>query len=66
MHVDSTAIREIDYAPEHGKLFVTFLDGAAYVYVGVPERISQAFIRAPSKGRFFQRMIRDRYPYNRV
>ncbi|HWT52257.1 MAG TPA: KTSC domain-containing protein [Caulobacter sp.] len=66
MHVESTAIREIDYSPEHGKLFVRFSDGDEYVYVGVPERVSKAFFRAPSKGRFFQRMIRDRYPYNRV
>ncbi|UAL10844.1 KTSC domain-containing protein [Caulobacter segnis] len=66
MHVESTAIREIDYTPEHGKLFVTFHDGDEYVYVGVPERVGMAFFRAPSKGRFFQRMIRDRYPYNRV
>ncbi len=66
MQRETTAIAQIDYTPEHGKLLVTFLDGDAYVYVGVPERISQAFNRAPSKGRFFQRMIRDRYPYNRV
>jgi hypothetical protein len=66
MRVDSTAIRQIDYEPEHGKLFVTFHDGDEYVYVGVPPRITEAFTRAPSKGRFFQRMIRDRYPYNRV
>ncbi|WP_454713651.1 KTSC domain-containing protein [Caulobacter segnis] len=66
MHVVSTAIREIDYNPEHGKLFVTFQDGDEYVYVGVPERVGRAFFRAPSKGRFFQRIIRDRYPYNRV
>jgi hypothetical protein len=66
MQVESTAIREIDYSPEHGKLFVTFQDGDEYVYVGVPERVGKAFFRAPSKGRFFQRMIRDRYPYTRV
>ncbi|CAN7346361.1 KTSC domain-containing protein [Caulobacter sp. LjRoot300] len=66
MRVDSTAIRRIDYEPEHGKLFVTFIDGDEYVYVGVPARVTEAFERAPSKGRFFQRMIRDRYPYNRV
>ena len=65
MHVDSTAISAIDYETEHGKLFVRFLDGDEYVYVGVPERVRDAFVRAPSKGRFFQRMIRDRYPYNR-
>ena len=66
MRVDSTAIQAIDYTAEHGKLFVTFHDGDEYVYVGVPERVGLAFFRAPSKGRFFQRMIRDRYPYNRV
>ena len=66
MRVNSTAIAEIDYNPEHGKLFVTFNDGDEYVYVGVPERLSSAFIRSSSKGRFFQRMIRDRYPYNRI
>jgi len=66
MRVNSTAIAEIDYSPEHGKLFVTFNDGDEYVYVGVPERLSHAFLRSASKGRFFQRMIRDRYPYNRI
>jgi hypothetical protein len=55
MRVDSTAIRQIDYEPEHGKLFVTFHDGDEYVYVGVPPRVTEAFERAPSKGRFFQR-----------
>jgi hypothetical protein len=36
MQVQSTAIADIDYTPEHGKLFVTFNDGDEYVYVGVP------------------------------
>ncbi|PTS84658.1 MULTISPECIES: KTSC domain-containing protein [unclassified Caulobacter] len=66
MRVQSTAITLIDYQPEHGKLFVTFHDGDEYVYVGVPERVSRAFARSASKGRFFQRIICDRYPYNRV
>ncbi len=66
MQVQSTAIAEIDYTPGHGKLFVTFNAGDEYVCGGVRDRISAAFLRAPSKGRFFQRVIRDRYPYNRV
>lgn len=66
MRMNATVIAEIDYRPEHGKLFVRFHDGDAYVYVGVPERVSAAFARSTSKTRFFQRMIRDRYPYNRV
>jgi hypothetical protein len=66
MHVDSSAIRAIDYQDEHGKLFVQFSSGDEYVYVGVPPRVRDAFERAASKGRFFQRLIRDRYPYNRI
>jgi hypothetical protein len=66
MRVQSPAITEIDYRPEHGKLFVRFHDGDEYVYVGVPEQVSLALARSAAKGRFFQRIIRDRYPYNRV
>jgi hypothetical protein len=66
MRVVLTAITDIAYTPEHGKLFVTFHDGDSYVYVGVPQRISAALHRSRSKGRFFQRIIWDRYPYNRV
>lgn len=66
MRVTTTAIADIDYRPEHGKLFVRFQDGDEYVYVGVPERVSVAFVSSPLKGRFFQRVIRDRYPYNRI
>ena len=66
MLIQSTAICALDYHPEHGKLFVTFSDGDEYVYVGVPPRVRDAFERAPSKRRFFLRVIRDRYPYNQI
>jgi len=66
MRVQCPAISQIDYRPEHGKLFVSFQDGDQYVYVGVPARVSLAFARSAAKGRFFQRIIRDRYPYNRI
>jgi len=66
MRVSAEVIAQIDYQPEHGKLFVRFHDGGEYVYVGVPERVSRAFARSALKGRFFQRIIRDRYPYNRI
>lgn len=66
MHVDSTAISEIDYDTEHDKLLVRFISGERYVYVGVPPEICRSFVEADSKGRFFQYEIRDRYPYNRL
>ncbi len=66
MDVDSTAISAIDYDRERAKLFVRFVSGEQYVYVGVPGEVHRSFCDAESKGRFFQSEIRDRYPYNRL
>ena len=66
MDVESTAIREIDYDAERAKLLVQFVTGERYVYVGVPAEVCRSFVEADSKGRFFQRQIRDRYPFNRL
>jgi KTSC domain len=66
VHVDSTAIAEIDYDAARAKLLVRFISGERYVYVGVPDEICRSFLEADSKGRFFQLRIRDRYPFNRL
>ena len=66
MDVDSTAITEIDFDAERGKLLVRFISGERYVYVGVPGEVCRSFADADSKGRFFQAQIRDRYPFNRL
>ena len=66
MHVDSTAIRDIDYDENRHKLFVRFTSGAEYVYVGVPSPVHRAFAEAPSKGGYFASEIRDSYPFNRL
>lgn len=66
MEVDSAAIQEIDYDAERAKLLVRFQSGERYVYVGVPGEVHRSFLDAPSKGRFFQAEIRDRYPFNRL
>jgi hypothetical protein len=66
MDVDSTAIQAIDYDADHDKLFVRFVSGDRYVYVGVPGEVCRSFLDADSKGRFFQAEIRDQYPYNRL
>ena len=66
MEVDSSAISEIDFDAERGKLLVRFISGERYVYVGVPGEVCRSFVAADSKGRFFQAQIRDRYPFNRL
>lgn len=66
MDVESAAIQVIDYDAERAKLFVRFVSGERYVYVGVPGEVCRSFMDADSKGRFFQAEIRDQYPYNRL
>lgn len=66
MRVNSTAITDIEYEDQHGKLYVRFVDGERYVYVGVPGEVHRSFLDADSKGGFFAEEIRDCYPYNKL
>ena len=65
-HVESSAVSDVDYDPSTRRLLVRFVSGAAYVYSGVPAAVSRAFLAAESKGRYFVRKVRDRYPYTRI
>ena len=66
MDIDPTAIRRIRYDKGARKLYVRSVAGAEYLYVGVPPQVHQAFREADSRGLYFLRSIRDRYPYNRL
>lgn len=62
----STAIRRIAYLSEDRELDVTFVgSGNTYTYIGVEPEVHEEFRRAPSKGRFFNTRIKDRYPFRR-
>ncbi|MGQ4275045.1 KTSC domain-containing protein [Terrihabitans sp. B22-R8] len=63
----STAISNIRYLPADRELDVTFLgSGRTYTYLGVEPDIHDEFLRARSKGRFFNARIRDHYEHRRV
>ena len=47
---------------EDQNLTVTFRDGAAYSYEGVPYSTYMAMQSAPSTGQFFVAMIKNKYP----
>jgi hypothetical protein len=60
----STSIRQTRYDRDTRTLSVWFVaSGHRYDYRGVPPETYDAFRSAFSKGRFFNRHIRDRYPY---
>lgn len=63
--IDSSLIRSVTYATD-ATLTVRFRNGAVYRYFTVPRRILDAFLAATSKGAYFNRHIRDGFPYQRV
>jgi hypothetical protein len=62
----STAIRGISYDDDSATLFVTFVDGDLYAYQDVPRQTYEAFVRAPSKGRYFAAHVRGLHPYRKM
>jgi hypothetical protein len=59
--VSSTNIRSIGYDEGSQTLEVEFTSGGIYDYAGVPKNVHQRFMAAPSKGRFFDSSIKDKY-----
>ena len=63
----STSIARTSYDPDRKVLSVWFIaSGKRYDYEAVPAEAWDAFRSAFSKGRHFNRHIRDRYRYRRV
>lgn len=63
----SSNVAAIGYDATTSTLVVRFHDGACvYRYAGVPVGVYQAFLAAPSKGRFLAQFIKGLYPYARV
>lgn len=61
----SSVIRNFDYDPGSRRLAIRFVGGRRYHYDDVPGDVVDAMRRSPSWGRYFNEMIRDRYPVTR-
>ena len=61
--VDSASIEAIGYDSATSELHVRFRSGNTYVYADVPTTAFEAFITAPSIGRYFALFIRPNYEY---
>jgi hypothetical protein len=65
-HVTSSAISSVGYDDRSAVLEVEFCSGAVYDYLNVPKKVYRALLKAPSKGGFVSRRVRDRYPFVRL
>jgi hypothetical protein len=63
--VSSSAISSVGYDERSAVLEVEFSSGAVYDYLQVPEKVYHALLKAPSKGSFVSRRVRDRYEFVR-
>lgn len=62
----SSVIRGAWYLPDRQELDLLFVSGRRYVYSQVPLAIARAFAEAQSKGRFYNREIRNRFASREV
>ena len=63
--VVSSVLASVQYAID-APLVLQFRSGAIYRYFAVPETVFQALIAAESKGTYFNRNLRNRFPYQRL
>jgi F0F1-type ATP synthase beta subunit len=61
--VESTSLATIAYDAPRQLLQIEFRDQTIYRYFQVPAEVYAALLRAPSKGSYFNRVIRGRFPY---
>jgi hypothetical protein len=61
--VASSAISRIEYNAFARELLVVFTTGRTYTYFDVSREVYDQFGRAPSKGAFFNLMIRDSFEF---
>jgi len=60
--LDSTTLASAAFDTATGLLELQFRSGAIYRYFSVPASLYRDLLAAASKGRFFNRFIRDRFP----
>lgn len=60
--VVSGNIMAIGWEKSNAQLFVKFRAGPMTIYTGVSEKTFNAFLKAPSKGKFLAEFIAGQYP----
>jgi hypothetical protein len=66
VRLESSVLASALYFPKEQVLELEFRSGAIYRYFGFPERQYGEFLAADSKGTYFNRSIRDQYPYQQI
>ncbi|WP_336703454.1 KTSC domain-containing protein [Chryseobacterium indologenes] len=64
--VSSSDIESIGYDEQSQNVYVRFLSGTLYLYIGVPEHEFQNLLQASSHGSYLHYNFKNVYPYERL
>lgn len=64
--VESSNISQVYYHREQKQLYVEFNSGSMYTYDNVSYYRYRQLMQAESKGQYFSKFIRNKYPYRKV
>lgn len=64
--VKSSRIASIGYDKHSHTLEVRFHDRSLYQYEGVPERVYDIFLTVVSKGRYYDGVVKGKYPERKI
>lgn len=63
--VESSVIDSVGYDPATQDLTIVLVKGETYVYHKVPEKVYKGLMAADSKGKFFQKKIKDKFEFTK-
>jgi hypothetical protein len=64
--LESETLASALYVPQRRQLELEFRSGERYLYFQVPLQCYRELLEAESKGAYFNRAIRDRFPFEKV
>jgi hypothetical protein len=64
--VQSSNLKSVGYDPLSHILEIEFHSGGLYQYSVVPESVHRELMMAGSKGSYFDRNIKNRFPYHKL
>jgi hypothetical protein len=62
----SSVIRRFHYRPEEKALEIVFVSGRRYRYFHVPQQVYEEMRASSSKGKYFNRHVRDRFSFEKA
>lgn len=64
--IDSSGLSAVGYSKSSAVLEIEFKSGKVYRYFAVPGSLYAELMKAESKGAFFNRCIKDVFPFARI